>query len=114
MRTNRPRSSPFFVDPWDRPILYYRANKAATLMCGSDAEAEPGVYRQEDNAIITGSDSGQLGKAGIDFGAGELSANVFHGISRVAYPVGGGTGHGLAQSDSDRECVRLYVCPVHF
>ena len=43
-----------FVDPWDHPILYYKANKAALTMT-TGADEAPGTYRQEDNAIITGS-----------------------------------------------------------
>jgi len=56
-----------FVDPWNRPILYYRANPAARLMINGDAA--PGIYRQEDNGLITGSEGGALTSDGIDFGA---------------------------------------------
>lgn len=58
-----------FLDPWDHPVLYYRANKAARFMTGGP-NGEPGVYRQEDNAIITGSNGGQLNSTGADFGSG--------------------------------------------
>jgi len=58
---------PLFVDPWERPILYYRANKAGKRMLWDSNT--PGVYRHKDNEIITGSKQGGL--KGIDFGGGE-------------------------------------------
>ena len=61
---------PLFVDPWERPILYYRANKAGGLMLW-DGPA-PGIYRHRDNEIITGSNPGSL--KGMDFG-GSLRLN---------------------------------------
>ena len=65
---------PLFVDPWNRPILYYRANQAALAMVTSSDMSVPGVYTQQDNALITGSDSSALPSThdGIDFGYGML------------------------------------------
>ena len=74
-----------FVDPWDHPILYYRANPAARIMMG-DGGAMPGIYRQEDNSIITGSDAhGPYAHTGIDFGPG-AKGGYLHGIGRAMYP----------------------------
>jgi prepilin-type N-terminal cleavage/methylation domain-containing protein len=80
---------PLFGDQWDRPILYYRANRGARLMVG-DATGRLGVYTQTDNAIITGSDAQSYAVQGIDFGAGPRpdNAQIFHAISLIAsaYP----------------------------
>lgn len=72
-----------FVDPWDMPILYYKANKGALLMV-PEAAAGPSMYRQEDNGIITGS-NGVVTKSrpGLDFGAGMLNNGMFHVLARV-------------------------------
>lgn len=68
-----------FVDPWDQPILYYRANKSARYMV-SGTGGERGVYRQEDNAIITGLN---LTIAGADFGASVDEHGHLHFIAGV-------------------------------
>ena len=75
-----------FVDPWDQPILYYRANPAARSMLGDPATDAPGVYRQEDNGIITSSDASGYSSLGIDFGPGPDSARHLHKISLAVYP----------------------------
>jgi prepilin-type N-terminal cleavage/methylation domain-containing protein len=73
-----------FVDPWDQPILYYHANRAAQFMVTPGPNAEPGIYTQEDNAIITGSIGGGLDSPGVDFGAGSVTpTDQRHYISRV-------------------------------
>lgn len=61
-----------FVDPWDHPILYYKANKAARLITGdtSGTSQVPPIYRQEDNAILTGSNASNFQRQGCDFGSG--------------------------------------------
>ncbi len=60
-----------FVDPWDTPILYYRANPASFRMTTDYGEGLPGIYRQTDNAVITGSDAPSPFTApGLDFGPG--------------------------------------------
>lgn len=67
-----------FVDAWDVPILYYRANPAAKLMLGASATGL-GVYTHQDNGIITGSDDADPYDAvGLDFGGG-----ASHAISKV-------------------------------
>jgi hypothetical protein len=81
---------PLFVDAWDRPILYYRANPGAKFMVGDDAGA-PGIYNQPDNGLITGSDAGDVyNSVGMDFGAGARpnDPTKLHKISRIAaaYP----------------------------
>ena len=73
-----------FVDAWDRPILYYKANGGTRRMIW---EADnPGIYRQEDNAIITGSTSGEVSSAGIDFGAGIQADSLYHRIGKADAP----------------------------
>ncbi|UCF33291.1 MAG: type II secretion system protein [Phycisphaerales bacterium] len=63
---------PLFVDAWDRPILYYRANPGAKRMV-TDPTGPPGIYNQIDNGIVTGSDAaGVYSSSGIDFGAGKV------------------------------------------
>lgn len=78
---NNTADQPLFVDPWERPILYYAANPSARFMVG-DGLVQRGVYSQEDNSVITGSDlPGASSGPGIDFGAG-LNANSHrHAIS---------------------------------
>ncbi|MHC5110313.1 MAG: type II secretion system protein [Planctomycetota bacterium] len=68
-----------FVDKWDHPILYYRANRAARRVTGSTASGTtPPIYRQEDNAIITGSNASGFTRAGADFGMGITYDNMVH------------------------------------
>lgn len=61
-----------FVDAWDRPILYYRANRAAQQMIAEAMKA--GTYRQGDNALITGETTGS--QKGVDFGGGLIDKNM--------------------------------------
>jgi len=63
-------------DSFSSPVLYYKANpRARYAFCyDGDEEDDPGVYRQKDNQIITGSDTG--GKDGWDYaGVGETEAS---------------------------------------
>jgi hypothetical protein len=64
-----------FVDPWDTPILYYRANPATLRMTYDPATERPGIYWQDDNAIITGTDADASGRSfeGFDFGPGKVN-----------------------------------------
>ena len=70
----------FFVDSWGRPILYYKANTGSQLIVQATdpptAKAPPGIYRQQDNAVITGTAiaGGSYPIRGIDFGAGFVAA----------------------------------------
>ena len=80
-----------FVDAFDQPILYYRANPSATTMVGDPSRSLPGVFTQEDNGIITGSDGpgAPYDNEGIDFGAGPIEGakdDPLHGITRTEYP----------------------------
>jgi prepilin-type N-terminal cleavage/methylation domain-containing protein len=70
-----------FVDAWDRPILYYKANPSARYLVGDTTRR--GVYWQEDNAVITGSDGTAGTFQGLDFGQGALEGetNVYHEIA---------------------------------
>ncbi|MFH1111168.1 MAG: prepilin-type N-terminal cleavage/methylation domain-containing protein [Planctomycetota bacterium] len=74
-----------FTDPWDHPILYYKANPTALRMTG--ASGKPGIYWQEDNAIITGSAEGLLGEVkGLDFGASTDEHGQQHWIHGAKSP----------------------------
>jgi len=55
-----------FLDAFDRPILYYRANRGAAQMA-SNTYATPAVYNLMDNALFTGN-----GGPGLDLGAGNI------------------------------------------
>ncbi len=81
-----------FVDPWDHPILYYRAHKAARSVTGSagDSNTAPPIYRQEDNGIITGSNASGLTRRGADFGTGLGTGQSFYhpmGLPSEAVPL---------------------------
>jgi hypothetical protein len=67
-----------FLDPWDHPILYYRASPSGLRMIGE--KGKPGVFWQEDNGVLTGTDGGLINHDGLDFGQGRLN-NRFHSIS---------------------------------
>jgi hypothetical protein len=83
VETTATRDQFVFVDPWDQPILYYRANRAAQFMVTPGPNGEPGIYRQEDNGIITGSAGGELDSPGVDFGAGTDTHGHRHYIAAV-------------------------------
>lgn len=72
-----------FIDPWDTPILYYRANKSSRRMIAS--KQAPGIYRQEDNGVITGTRDGAADDPGLDFGAGKVDDN-YHNIASAKSP----------------------------
>lgn len=97
------RALPLFTDSWDVPILYYRANPSSRFMCGGVVNGQncAGVYNQEDNGLITGTNGAQPGTYdcdGIDFGAGPLpddsSGKLHHRIARASYPAALPTGSG--------------------
>ncbi len=67
-----------FMDPWDHPILYYKANPTALRMAG--AQAKPGIYWQEDNGVITGTAEGLYTDDGLDFGQGK-ERDYYHNIA---------------------------------
>ena len=77
-----------FVDAWDRPILYYKASPSNLAMIGS--QAVRGIYWQEDNALITGTQNGLLPtEPGVDFGPGAID-DVYHEITDATPPPLGG------------------------
>jgi prepilin-type N-terminal cleavage/methylation domain-containing protein len=61
-----------FLDAWDQPILYYKANPNAKYIAAEgyssvgNPDAPSGIYNLFDNAIITGGGT----DPGMDFGAG--------------------------------------------
>lgn len=66
-----------FMDPWEHPILYYKANPTNLRMTGTYGNT--GIYWQEDNGVITGS----LGRVvpdgdGVDFGQGKDGGHYHH------------------------------------
>lgn len=76
---------PFFADRWGLPILYYRAIPSLILMVG-DGNTKRGVYAQEDNGVITGSDAAGYVAIGIDFGPGPNERDRLHEIKVAKYP----------------------------
>lgn len=74
-----------FVDPWDMPILYYRASAVSVRMLGNEEEG-PGIYWQEDNGVITGTAGGLVNHAGLDFGAGPVAGEFYHPIYNATAP----------------------------
>ncbi len=79
-------TQPMFTDKWKRPILYYRANRGGREMITTPG-ATVGVYDNRDNGVITGTNAGNLGLAGIDFGPGENGTeNRLHAIGWTTTP----------------------------
>lgn len=76
---------PVFLDAWDRPILYYKASPGSAKMLADSTG--PGIYRQADNAVITGSVDGDLTLDGLDFGAGKnVDYKGYHAIAKAKGP----------------------------
>lgn len=71
-----------FTDAWGLPVLYYRANRSARRLVGT--EEMSGTYYQDDNGIITGTTVGTR-QRGIDFGAGVVDG-FYHAIERANSP----------------------------
>ncbi len=77
---------PLFIDAWDRPILYYKASRASRRMIAADTK--PGIYRQEDNSIFTGTRNGVLTYAGVDFGGGaQGTSGAYSLIAKADVPL---------------------------
>jgi len=76
-----------FMDPWDHPILYYKASPTNLRMTAKtdDSPPKPGIYWQEDNGIITGTDKGLFSDDGLDFGQGK-DGNYYHHIAVAISP----------------------------
>ncbi|MEE9294570.1 MAG: type II secretion system protein [Phycisphaerae bacterium] len=90
----RSADQPFFTDKWGRPILYYRANRAASSMVGDVSSDEIGVYNVQNNRLFTGvTISGSTPSwKGIDFGAGK--ADSVHGLNSRMGATNFGRGSG--------------------
>ncbi len=78
-------NEPMFLDSWDRPILYYKANSSSLKMVTSDTGR--GTYTQEDNGIITGTTMGATPYTGIDFGPGKTD-DLYHAMAVAESPLG--------------------------
>lgn len=74
---------PVFMDPWDHPILYYRANPSSLRMVGDGTIR--GTFDQEDNGLITGTSGGKNNNEGLDFGPGEVDG-FNHAIAVATSP----------------------------
>jgi len=76
-----------FIDPWSTPILYYKANPATFRMTAdmTGSPLQPGIYRQEDNGIITGTEGGVKNNDGLDFGPGKVNGRR-HAIAVALSP----------------------------
>lgn len=81
-----------FVDPWDTPILYYRASAASRRIVADVSKTgagRAGIYWQEDNGLITGTGTGKYTALGLDFGPGLVDGH-YHAIYRNEVPPPGG------------------------
>jgi len=79
---------PMFVDAWNTPVLYYKANKSASRVLGSSSQS--GKYWMEDNGLITGVKSGLFAvDDGVDFGAGKVErsdGSYYHNLNDAWQP----------------------------
>lgn len=83
------RDELMFTDPWEMPILYYRATPGSQRMLGKQGAA--GIYWQEDNSVITGCEQGLYNdQQGLDFGPGKVpgadGSSRYHAIMRAINP----------------------------
>lgn len=96
-----------FLDPWDHPILYYRANASLIRMTGSTAA--PGIYWQEDNSLITGTVDGAVApEDGIDFGQGK-EHDTYHAIANARGPSPSAQTDALALFLTDTQYDRTFA-----
>jgi len=96
-----------FVDPWGTPILYYKANPASLRMTTS-ADAS-GIYSQEDNGIITGTDQGTLAIDGFDFGPGKTNGR-YHAISVNISPLTTHVCDEICATQDYEDSFACYIC----
>lgn len=77
-----------FVDSWDHPILYYKSSRSSRRMVADASGPVAGIYRQEDNGVITGTANGTMDLEGLDFGPGRINSSVdyFHAIADAFSP----------------------------
>lgn len=72
---------PFYVDGFERPILYFRARPSANFMI-TQPGANVGIFDQRDNCLFTSTNvSGGPAPAGMDLGSGNV-----HGIGKTLFP----------------------------
>lgn len=76
---------PMFVDPWEQPILYYKANSSARRMITDARTNKRGTYTQEDNGLITGTTNGVRAYEGLDFGGSTIN-DTRHRIANATSP----------------------------
>lgn len=77
-----------FLDPWGTPILYYRASGASRRILADNSKTgagRAGIYWQEDNSLITGTDSSDYAADGLDFGPGKIDGQ-YHAIYNNPVP----------------------------
>lgn len=97
-----------FLDPWGMPILYYKANRSSQRMIAAD---KPGIFRQEDNGIITGTTKGENSNTGLDFGAGKVDDN-YHEIVDEITPLATHSIENIQTSpDFDHSLARFILDP---
>lgn len=89
---------PLFTDAWGRPVLYYRANRAARYMVTNPGVTN-GIYDSRDNTTITGS-TAMGGFAGVDFGPGLIDDPYFHKIAVTQFPEIDPSVHNVATSSN--------------
>jgi prepilin-type N-terminal cleavage/methylation domain-containing protein len=79
---------PFFIDSFNYPILYYRANDFAKKpFTTSDGV---GVYDQSDNGVFTGAPGGNQGRDPTDYDGWDVAGNGWDlsGGANVRHPMG--------------------------
>ncbi len=76
-KVNGTLATPCFLDSFDQPILYYKANPNKSLMVGvAFGAANLGIYNLVDNIGVTGLDGSF---AGMDLGRGAISSSgLYH------------------------------------
>lgn len=82
----------FYIDNFGRPILYYRARRAAPMMV-TEPDVGIGIFDQRDNQAFTGSNAGIVG-TGLDFGAGTdhtIATSLYPSIDPAVSNLGSGT-----------------------
>ena len=88
---SRSLSAPCFLDAFDQPILYYRANVSKSFMVGDAIGKDNlGIYNARDNGGITQGDGlcyiGGWCNHGLDFGGGVIDADGHHHYAGLPGP----------------------------
>ncbi len=85
---NTAMSSLCFLDSFDQPILYYRANPLKPLIADDpflSGGSSQGIYNLMDNIQVTGSAGAPGIVRGMDFGAGKVPADNYHTAGMFHY-----------------------------